>query len=454
MASSAHALAEATPASRDKYVDLLRVASLGTVVLGHWLMAAVSVRGDGRAEVGNLLAVEPRLQLLTWALQVMPVFFFVGGFSHALSYRSLRRKAGENGENGGAALYSVFLRARLQRLLRPTVVFIGVWGALALALQLAGWEGGLLDVSLRLVAQPLWFIGIYLAMVAFTPPLLRLHERYGWGAFGGLAAAAGLVDVLRFGFGVPYVEFLNFAFVWLAVHQLGFLRADGKLRRPYLLAGAGLAGAVLLVAYGPYPLSMVGMPGEKISNMAPPTFALLCHGLWLVGGVESLRGPARRWLRRPRVWRAVVAANGVSMTAFLWHLTAMLGVYGALLALGVRLPEPATGMWWAQVPVRVVVAGGVTALLVTVFRRFEQPSAVVLGESGVSPAGARPAAALGVTLCLFGVLGLSMVGFGGLLEGRTAVLIAVRVTAPVAVAMTLAGWLLVERAGRGRPVAA
>ncbi|MER5822317.1 acyltransferase [Streptomyces mirabilis] len=454
MASSAHALAEATPASRDKYVDLLRVASLGTVVLGHWLMAAVSVRGDGRAEVGNLLAVEPRLQLLTWALQVMPVFFFVGGFSHALSYRSLRRKAGEAGENGGAALYSVFLRARLQRLLRPTVVFIGVWGALALALQLAGKEGGLLDVSLRLVAQPLWFIGIYLAMVAFTPPLLRLHERYGWGAFGGLAAAAGLVDVLRFGFGVPYVEFLNFAFVWLAVHQLGFLRADGKLRRPYLLAGAGLAGAVLLVAYGPYPLSMVGMPGEKISNMAPPTFALLCHGLWLVGGVESLRGPARRWLRRPRVWRAVVAANGVSMTAFLWHLTAMLGVYGALLALGVRLPEPATGVWWAQVPVRVVVAGGVTALLVTVFRRFEQPSAVVLGESGVSPAGARPAAALGVTLCLFGVLGLSMVGFGGLLEGRTAVLIAVRVTAPVAVAMTLAGWLLVERAGRGRPVAA
>ncbi|MFG2364303.1 acyltransferase [Streptomyces mirabilis] len=450
MASSAHALAAATPASRDKYVDLLRVASLGTVVLGHWLMAAVSVRGDGRAEVGNLLAVEPRLQLLTWALQVMPVFFFVGGFSHALSYRSLRRKAGEN---GGGTLYSVFLRARLQRLLRPTVVFIGVWGALALALQLAGREGGLLDVSLRLVAQPLWFIGIYLAMVAFTPPLLRLHERYGWGAFGGLVAAAGLVDVLRFGFGVPYVEFLNFAFVWLAVHQLGFLRADGKLGRPYLLAGAGLAGVVLLVAYGPYPLSMVGMPGEKISNMAPPTFALLCHGLWLVGGVESLRGPARRWLRRPRVWRAVVAANGVSMTAFLWHLTAMLGVYGALLALGVRLPEPATGAWWAQVPVRVVVAGAVTALLVTVFRRFEQPSAVVLGESGVSPAGARPAAALGVTLCLFGVLGLSMVGFGGLLEGRTAVLIAVRVTAPVAVAMTLVGWLLVERAGRGRPAA-
>ncbi|MGW3632415.1 acyltransferase family protein [Streptomyces sp. NPDC005122] len=447
MGSSVRDLAAATPATRDKYIDLLRVASLGTVVLGHWLMAAVSVGDDGRAEVGNLLAVQPRLQLLTWVLQVMPVFFFVGGFSHARSYRSLRRRAEREGTEG--ALYAVFLRARLQRLLRPTMVFIGVWGAAALLLQLAGASGGLLDVSLRLVAQPLWFIGIYLAMVAFTPPLLRLHERRGWGAFGGLVAAAGCVDVLRFGFGVPYVGFLNFAFVWLAVHQLGFLRADGRLRRPYLLAGAGLAGAVLLVACGPYPLSMVGMPGERISNMAPPTFALLCHGLWLVGGVELLRGAAGRWLRGPRVWRVVVAANGVSMTAFLWHLTAMLGVYGVLLGLGVRLPEPATGEWWAQVPVRGVAAVVVTAGLVAVFRGFERGTAVrgVRGVRAVS-GGARVAAAVGVGLCLFGILGLSLVGFGGLLDGRTAVLVAVRVTAPVAVAMTLAGWLLVERSAR------
>ncbi|MGI5139463.1 acyltransferase family protein [Streptomyces sp. CA-106110] len=436
-------LAAATPASRDRFVDLLRVASLGTVVLGHWLMAAVSVGGNGRVQVGNLLALEPGLQPLTWVFQVMPVFFFVGGFSHALSYRSTRR--------GTSKAYSVFLRARLQRLLRPTVVFIAVWGAAALALQLAGLGGGLLDVSLRLVAQPLWFVGIYLAMVAFTPPLLRLHERYGWGAFGGLVAAAVLVDLLRFGLGVPYVEFLNFAFVWLAIHQLGFLRADGRLGRPYLLAGAGLAGAALLVAYGPYPLSMVGMPGEKVSNMAPPTLALLCHGLWLVGAVELLRGPAGRWLNRPHVWRTVVVANGISMTAFLWHLTAMLGIYGALLAAGARTPEPGSGVWWVQVPLRIVAAVTLTGVLVAVFRVFEKPSGA--REPSAPRAWAGPAAALGVTLCLFGVLGLSMVGFGGLLQGRTALLIAVHVTAPAAVVMTLSGWLLVERAGRGREVA-
>ncbi|GAA2797180.1 acyltransferase family protein [Streptomyces showdoensis] len=437
MGTSARDLAAATPASRDRYVDLLRVASLAVVVLGHWLMAAVTADG----QVGNLLAVVPGLQALTWALQVMPVFFFVGGFSHALAHRSRPR-------------YAAFLRGRLQRLLRPTMVFIGVWGVLALAVQLLGADGGLTGVALRLVTQPLWFIGIYLAMVAFTPPLLKLHERWGWGAFAALVAGAVAVDVLRFAAGVPFVEFLNFAFVWLAVHQLGFLRADGMIRRPAVLAAAGLAGAGLLVALGPYPLSMVGMPGEKVSNMAPPTLALLCHGLWLVGAVELLKGPGARLTARARVWRAVVAANGVAMTAFLWHLTAMLGVYGVLLALDVPLPAPATGAWWAQVPARIAAAAVLTALLVALFRRFEQParpapSAGLPAAPGRGDAPLTSLAALGVTLALLGVLGLSTTGFAGLLEGHGATLIAVRVTAPAAVAMALAGWFLVERAGRG-----
>ncbi|MFJ8298987.1 acyltransferase [Streptomyces sp. NPDC094447] len=427
MGISARELAAATPASRDRYVDLLRVASLSVVVLGHWLMAAVTADG----EVGNLLAVVPELQVATWLFQVMPVFFFVGGFSHALAHRSRPR-------------YAAFLRARLQRLLRPTMVFVGVWGAAALVLQLSGADGGLTGVALRLVTQPLWFIGIYLAMVAFTPPLLRLHERWGWGAFAALAGGAVAVDVLRFAADVPFVEFLNFAFVWLAVHQLGFLRADGMIRRPALLAGAGLLGATALVALGPYPLSMVGMPGEKVSNMAPPTLALLCHGLWVVGAVELLRVPGTRLVARAGVWRTVVAANGVAMTAFLWHLTAMLGVYGVLLGLDRELPAPATGAWWTQVPLRLLAAALLTALLVAAFRRFEAPApaAPSTGRGG-------PVAAVGITLALLGVLGLSLTGFAGLLDGHSATLIAVPVTAPAAVGLALAGWLLVERAGRG-----
>ncbi|MCB5165375.1 acyltransferase [Streptomyces bambusae] len=425
---TASELAAATPDSRDRYVDLLRVASLGTVVLGHWLMAAVT--DDG---IGNLLAVVPQLQLLTWVLQVMPVFFFVGGFSHALAYRSLARRL------PGPAVYAVFLRSRMRRLLRPTLVFVLVWGAAALVVQLAGGgRGGLGAAALRLVTQPLWFIGIYLGMAAFTPVLLRLHERYGWGAFGGLAAAAVAVDVLRFAGGVPYAEFLNFAFVWLAVHQLGFLRADGRIGRPVLLAGAGLVAAVLLVRFGPYPLSMVGMPGEKVSNMAPPTSALLAHGLWLAGAVELLRGPAGRLLARPAVWRRVVAANGLAMTAFLWHLTGMLGVYGIQLAAGFALPVPASGAWWGQVPVRVAGAVVLTAVLVAVFHRFDSPSPV--------PASGSPALATGgVVLAVLGTLGLSATGLAGLLDSHTATVLVLPLTAPAATALLLTAWTTTSR---------
>lgn len=210
------------------------------------------------------------------------------------------------------------------------------------------------------------------------------------------------------------------------------------------------------MAYGPYPLSMVGMPGEKVSNMAPPTLALLAHGIWLVGAAELLKAPASAWLARPRVWRRVVAANGIAMTAFLWHLTAMLAVYAAQLGLGLRLPEPAGALWWAEVPVRFAAAA-LTGVLVALFRRFEAPAASSGPPAGKGTAtsraatGSGPRAALGTALCLLGILGLSSTGLGGLLHGHSATLIAVPVTAPAAIAMALGGWLLVERSGTRHP---
>ncbi|MDX6314833.1 MAG: hypothetical protein QOF44_4297, partial [Streptomyces sp.] len=94
----------------------------------------------------------------------------------------------------------------------------------------------------------------------------------------------------------------------------------------------------------------------------------------------------------------------------------------------------------------MAVAAGVTAALVAVFRRAERPPGPRPAAAGSRWGG--PTAAGGVALALFGILGLSIVGFGGMLDGHTAVLIAVRISAPAAVAMALAGWALVERAGR------
>jgi acyltransferase-like protein len=426
--TSATLLAAATPTTRDRYVDLLRVGSLGVVVLGHWLMAVVVTGPDGAVHTTNLLAILPSLQPLTWLLQVMPVFFFVGGFSHATACASVRRRGGR---------YADFVRSRAGRLLRPTAVFVAVWLALAVLIELAGADRGVLRIATRVVAQPLWFVGVYLGIVALAPAMLRLHQRCGRWAPAvpvALVAAAGLVDVARFAYGVPLIGYLNLAFVWLAVHQAGFLYADGRLGRriaPALALG-GLAAAVLLTTVGPYPTSMVGMPGEKVSNMSPPTLALAACATWLIGLVLVLRGPVTRWLARPGVWRGVVTANGLAMTAFLWHLTAMF----AATALTMGLPQPAvgSGTWWLMRPLWIGGLLALTAALVLAFRRADRPRAASV--SGSSRSGL---AAFGMALCTVGVLGFSAVGFGGLLTGRTATLLVLPVSPLLAAVLLAAG---------------
>lgn len=423
-----------TPEGRDRYVDLLRVTSLGVVVLGHWLMAAVVVGRDGAADATNVLATLPALRPLTWLLQVMPVFFLVGGFSHAVAWTSVRRRGGG---------YADFVRSRAGRLLRPTAVFVVVWLALALGIELAGADRGVLRLATRVVAQPLWFVGVYLGIVALAPAMLALHRRSGRLAplvpvVLGVAAVA--VDVARFGFGVPFIGFANVAFVWLAVHQVGFLYADGRLGRGLgpVLAGVGLTATVLLTTVGGYPVSMVGVPGERVSNMSPPTAALLACAVWLIGLVVLARGPVTRWLDRPAVWRGVITANGLAMTTFLWHLTAMFLASAATLALGVAQPPVGSAMWWLYRPVWIAALLVPTAVLVTLFRRADRPRPARVPAGTTTARRRTPLAAFGVALCTVGVLGFSAVGFGGVLAGRTATLVVLPVT-PLLSVVLLAG---------------
>jgi hypothetical protein len=449
--TSAAALAEATPDRRDRYVDLLRVVSLGVVVVGHWLMAVVVVGSDGTVSATNALVLLPQLRPLTWLLQVMPVFFLVGGFSQAVALSSVERRGGG---------YADFVRSRGGRLLRPTAVFVSVWLALALVIEVSGHDRGVLRMATRLVAQPLWFVGVYLGVVALAPALLRLHRRLGGRAVWvpvGLGLAAAVVDVLRFGYGVPYVGYLNVAFVWLAVHQCGYLYADGTLARggrrlAWACVTAGLGATAALTAFGPYPVSMVGMPGDRVSNMSPPTFALLACSVWLAGLVLLLRAPVSRWLRGPRVWRAVVAANGLAMTAFLWHLTAMFVATAATTVLGLALPAVGSPLWWLLRPVWVAVLVMLTAGLVVAFRGADRPRPARVPAAGGTARRRTAAAVAGVVSCTLGVLGFSVVGFGGTLAGRTATLVVLPVT-PVAAAVLVGAGAVLLRASRPRTTA-
>ena len=55
------------------------------VVAGHGFLAVVSWR-NGVPRAGNVLARFPNGQLITWLFQVMPLFFFAGGYSNSISW--------------------------------------------------------------------------------------------------------------------------------------------------------------------------------------------------------------------------------------------------------------------------------------------------------------------------------------------------------------------------------
>ncbi|GAA5029918.1 hypothetical protein GCM10023258_26710 [Terrabacter aeriphilus] len=411
---SADAIAAATPEGRDRWVDLMRVGSLFVVVLGHWLM--VDITPDGR--IANALAEVPALQPLTWLLQVMPLFFLVGGVAHAHTLESLERRHPD-----GPGRYAAFFRARALRLLRPTLAFLVVWAAIGAAAHLTGLTSRPGDVgriareALVLVPQLLWFVGIYLGACAFAPLMRDLHRRWGLRVVAALVTAACLVDLVRFGGGPELVGNLNFALVWLALHQLGFAWRDGLLttRRGWAMAIGGFAAMGLLVGLGPYPVSMVGLPGEAVSNMAPPTVALLAQGFGICGLAVLLRPPMTRVLARPPAWRAVVVAGPFAMTAFLWHLTGLLTVLLAARAVGVSQPVTGTLAWWVTRPLLFAVLASVTAVLVAVFVRFDRSPRSASPASPSSPA--RPAprwvdplAVVSAVVLFFGILVVSIVG--------------------------------------------
>ena len=383
-------VAAATPDHRDRYVDFLRAASLAVVVLGHWLMAAVEYR-DGRLRAMNVLRAVPPARALTWALQVMPLFFFVGGFANSASWSAARRDG---------VSYGAWLGSRVRRLVRPAAAFAMVWAVVTAALTAGGVGTRSVAALDTTVALPLWFLAVYLVVVVLAPALLAAHRRLGWAVPVGLAAAVAAVDVAHWALHVPLVGWANFAFVWLLAHQLGFLWRDGRLptraATRWALAGAGLTALLVLTGPGAYPVSLVGGVGEARTNTNPPSLALVAATLLQVGLALAGRGPLDRALARPRAWAAVVGANRVAMTVYLWHLTALVAVSALVLPRGwFPAPETATAAWWAWRPAWLALLAVAIVPLVGLFGRVERGRGTRPGPAAMAPTGPHAPAGRG-----------------------------------------------------------
>ena len=393
-------MVERTPATRDRYVDFLRAVSILAVVLGHWTIGIIAW-DHGLIRSSSAIGQTSWMWLATWFLQVMPIFFFVGGFANLVAFDAYT----ERGRSTGA-----FIKSRVQRLLKPSLVFLGVWAVVLVGLHLgdvgaqAGpplWGDtrllrGVLPPGATIPFGPLWFLAVYLVVVTVSPFTIRLHRRFGLWVPAVMVVGAVASDAFGFIGGHPLARWANVAFVLLFPHQLGHAYGDGSmLRWPraafWAMIAVGLGGLVLLTnpplwqlfgnarhvwfpGIGTYPKSLLGTDVEAVSNAYPPTLCFLLGGVWSIGAAMLLRDRVGRWLQHRRPWLFTIAVNSVIMTLFLWHMTAYLLAILLLWPLGFGRQADSSARWWLERPLWIVVPGLILFGLIAVFGRFERPA--------------------------------------------------------------------------------
>jgi hypothetical protein len=370
------------------------------VVIGHWLMAGPWVDDEG-SHLDHLLTTSPWTHWLTWIFQVMPIFFFVGGYSNGISWQAARRDA---------TPYAVWLRGRLSRLCAPVIPLLIFWAVAAAVAQAAGLPAEMIRLGSISALIPTWFLAVYLVVVMLVPLAHAAWQRFGMASICAPVAGAAALDALYFGADVRTPAWANYLLIWGAVHQLGFAwqagRCVGRARAALCCAG-GLLLLIALTELGPWPRSLVGVPGEAISNTTPPHLPLLALCAFQFGAVLLAEPALRRWLNRPTPWTATVLVNGSIMSLFLWHSTAMMLCIGLAIGsggLGLGL-DPGSGAWWALRPVWLVVYAAATAFFLLLFARLEQTS------RRVSP---PPHAAVLIVSVLLAGAGLSFLALGGI----------------------------------------
>ncbi|MCK9795039.1 acyltransferase [Isoptericola sp. 4D.3] len=365
--------------ARDPFVDVVRAVGTVGVVLLHWLMAEAS--WDGRTLlVGNALG-HGAGWLVTW-LQPLALLFFAAGASAGYQGGAVA---------AGGRRWAGVVGSRLRAVVRPVLAFAGAWVLAVAGLLALGVPDGAVWRMVRMAPQLLWFLAVWVVLMALTPLLRAAWQRWRWGALGVAVALPLALDALRFGlpgeatgtlswatvvlaWAAPYLAGVAYAARRSAPHRPATEHAGGRTARLLLAVGAAtaVAATAVLVALGPYPPSLIGMPGDEISNLGPPTAPVVAHAMAQVCLVLLFRAALVRRAATCTGRQVVGALARRSMTVYLWHLTAMFAVVGAaLLGLGQELPAAWSADWWASRPVWFAAFVLVLLGLVRVFGRFE-----------------------------------------------------------------------------------
>jgi dienelactone hydrolase len=296
-------------------------------------------------------------------------------------------------------------------LLWPTAVFVGAAVLAVTAAGAAGVSVAEIAEASWLVALQLWFLPVYLLLIALTPVMLAAHRRWGLAVPAVMAAAAGLVDAGVVGPHLHVIGYVNYLLVWGSIHQWGFAWQDRTLTRarwrPYALAAGGAALLAGLLMPGSFMADMVGS-----GNTNPPSIALLAFAAAQAGLVLAAEPIGSRLLARPRPWQRVRRLNAAVMTVYLWHFVPAIVIAVAFYPTGV-MPQPAVGTadWWALRPAWLALLTVVLVPLVLGVMRAERP--MLRLPAGLGPSGPWSPVLLtfGIAASMAGLARLAIAGF-------------------------------------------
>lgn len=335
------------------------------VAVGHWIAMTAS-SADGQLSGGNALSEVAGLAWMTWMLQVMPLFFVVGGFASAMSLDAHHRNGGRPQD---------WIAARMRRMLPPTVILAATW-LVAIVIGAAVGQATLVIAGASAAAIPLWFLANYTIDTALAPYVF-VRFRANPRLFGvGIVATFVAIEIARLS-GIPMIGQLNWVLGWLGFQVLGMAWRDGLLpsgRRLVAVATGFWMATIAAVSFGPYSISMVHFPGVEHSPTHPPSLSLALFGIaYSLTAIAAAPRISAFLAKTPKAWAAVVAGNGIAMSVYLWHMTAAIVVY-AIAHVTVGLGEMVVGSadWWmAKVPM-VLASALVLAPIVKLVAKVER----------------------------------------------------------------------------------
>ena len=314
--------ASKTSISRERFIDFTKVIGLLFLIVNSFLFLRLE-ESSGELFVTNLSAESQSLIVISWFTAGMSLFFFSMGFNNLIAWYS---NVGRDGSQWN------YLVDRINTLLGPVLVWIFsstvVLNILSRSSNFPNYlttsEDGIMP-SIEFILWPLWLVSIYLVMVLFAPLTIFLHKKYPYATVLILLTTTVLVDNIEFSLNFSYIKLFNYLFFWIAIHQLGYFYADGKIQE----VNVNVFRYLTVFSYGylfyqisvsnKY-LSLASYRLSSLNNEDPPTTLYLVASIGLISLAFTLKNLIDKMLSNQKIWLLISHIHANIYTIYLWHL--------------------------------------------------------------------------------------------------------------------------------------